>query len=159
MKCFFRKLKSFFCPAHTCCGKCCRRSSQAKLDIGLSAAEKKILHSLDAKIVVGKIHSIEAHPDPKVTKVRVTQTEIAPGVMEQVLCGAKNIEVGQIVPVATVGAKLSEDFEIGARKIRGVESKGMICAKDELGLPKETEGIWVLPATAEKLLGKSLKDL
>ena len=61
--------------------------------------------------------------------------------------------------VATVGTKLSEDFEIGARKIRGVESNGMICAKDELGMNKESEGIWELPKSFESVLGKSLKNL
>lgn len=157
---FMKKVAAFF-GCKKSCGTCCssKKSCSKKLDLGISAADKALLKDLDAKIVVGKIHEITAHPDPKVTKVQVTQTEIAPGKMEQVLCGAKNIAVGQIVAVATVGAKLSEDFVIGARKIRGTESKGMICAKDELGLPKETEGIWELPKAFESVLGKSLKDL
>ena len=157
---FMKKIAAFF-GCKKSCGSCCsdKKTCNKKLDLGLSADEKNILKNVDAKIVVGKIHEITAHTDPKVTKVQVTQTEIAPGKMVQILCGAKNIAVGQIVAVATVGTKLSEDFEIGARKIRGVESNGMICAKDELRLPKETDGIWELPKSFESVLGKSLKDL
>ena len=156
-----KKIKAFF-GCKKSCGTCFdskKSCGSKKLDLEISAADKSLLKDIDGKIVVGKIHEITAHTDPKVTKVQVTQTEIAPGKIVQILCGAKNIAVGQIVAVATVGAKLSEDFEIGARKIRGVESNGMICAKDELGLPKETEGIWELPKAFESVLGKSLKDL
>ena len=139
-----------------CCGNNCCGHSQKRPLLPIKGNEEAIIKALDAKIVIGKIHSITSHPDPKVTKVRITQTEIAAGEMRQVLCGAKNIAVGQIVPVATVGAKLSESFEIGERKIRGELSQGMICAKDELGLSKETDGIWELPAEFEAFIGESL---
>jgi phenylalanyl-tRNA synthetase beta chain len=127
--------------------------------LSLSATEHATLKSVDPKIVIGKIHKIEAHSDPKVTKVRVTQTEIFPGKMVQILCGGQNIREGQIVPVATVGAKLSPDFEIGARAIRGVESHGMICARDELGLEKENDGIWELPTALESKIGTPMNAL
>ncbi len=125
--------------------------------------DTEILKNADPKIVIGKIHKITAHPDPAITKVRVTQTEIAPGKMEQILCGGVNIEEGAYVPVATVGAKLSEDFEIGERKIRGEVSRGMICSRTELGLAKNDEpdhGIWLLPAEKfENLIGTPINEL
>ncbi|MBW8827418.1 MAG: phenylalanine--tRNA ligase subunit beta, partial [Acidobacteria bacterium] len=63
----------------------------------------------------------------------------------QVVCGAWNFEVGAVVPFATVGTVLPGDFKIGTRKMKGVESSGMICAADELGLPGgDHSGIMVL---------------
>lgn len=121
-----------------------------------------VLKNVDAKIIVGKIIAIASHPDEKVTKVRVTQTEVAPGVVEQILCGGVNIEEGSYVPVATVGAKLSEDFEIGERKIRGELSRGMICSREELGLPKNNEpdhGIWLLGEIFADKLGKPINTI
>ena len=109
-----------------------------------------------------KILEIETHPDPKMTKVRVTKTDIGNGVVEQILCGGVNIEVGAIVPVATVGTVLGEDFVIGEREIRGVVSRGMICSREELGLPKGDQvdhGIWILPSECEAFLGKTLPSL
>lgn len=145
-------------PIGCCGGGCCAQKKKSPLmPIGSDAVE--ILRKLDEKIVIGKIHDIQPHPDPKVTKVRITQTEVAPGEMRQILCGAPNIEVGMIVPVAKVGAKLSEEFEIGERKIRGELSQGMICSESELGFPSEDKkGIWELPAMLEQYLGKSLRD-
>ncbi|MDR1122535.1 MAG: phenylalanine--tRNA ligase subunit beta [Endomicrobium sp.] len=61
-----------------------------------------------------------------------------------IVCGAKNIALGQIVPLAKVGAVLPGNFEIKRLKIRGVNSEGMICSKKELGLKEESEGIFVL---------------
>jgi len=120
------------------------------------------LKNIDPKIVVGKILKISAHPDPKISKVRVTQTEIAPGVVEQILCGGVNIAENMIVPVATIGTKFSENFEIGEREIRGEKSRGMICSRTELGLDQKDQpehGIWPLPNSAEKFLGKSLCEI
>ena len=125
---FFKKLFGAQKSNKGCC--CC---CGPKL---LSETDAAILKNTDERIVVGKIHEIKAHPDPKVTKVRVTQTEIAPGKTEQILCGGVNIAEGAYVPVATVGAKLSEDFEIGERAIRGEVSRGMICSREELGLSR-----------------------
>lgn len=137
---FFKKLfglKKADKPCSCCCGG-------TKL---LSEIDAAILKNVDEKIVVGKILAIASHPDESVTKVRVTKTEVALGVVEQVLCGGVNIEEGAYVAVATVGAKLSEDFEIGERKIRGELSRGMICSREELGLQRGDEpdhGIWIL---------------
>ena len=153
---FFKKL--FGCKtAEKSCSSCC--GGGAKL---LSEVDAAILQNVDKKIVVGRIIAIAAHPDESVTKVRVTKTEIAPGVIEQVLCGGVNIEEGAYVPVATVGAKLSEDFEIGERKIRGELSRGMICSRTELGLSKNDEpdhGIWLLGEEFADKLGTPMREI
>lgn len=100
-------------------------------------------------VVVGHVVEREKHPDAdklSVCKVNVGQEELL-----QIVCGAKNVAAGQLVPVATIGAKLPGDFAIKRAKLRGVESQGMICSAKELGLndkllPKEQqEGILVLP--------------
>lgn len=127
-----------------------------------SADDRDIIKTLDPHIVVGKVLQVEAHPDPKVTKVRVSHVDFGDDNPVQILCGGTNLDAGQTVAVARVGAKLSEDFEIGVRKIRGVESNGMICARAELGLSAGSEKkgeIWVLPSSFASQLGKSLKEL
>lgn len=73
-----------------------------------------------------------------------------------VVCGAKNVDVGQIVPFAKVGAKLGE-MVIKKTKIRGIESNGMICSKSELGLGKELEGIMVLDPDTK--IGVDIRDI
>jgi tRNA-binding EMAP/Myf-like protein len=143
------------------CGSCCKKDDMPKA-LDLTDEDCAILKTVDAKIVIGKIVKITAHPDPKVTKVRVTQTEVAPGVVEQILCGGSNIAEGMLVPVATVGSDLGGGFIIGERKIRGEMSRGMICARAELGLSPfdEQKGeIWALPDHFEAHLGKKMCDL
>lgn len=100
-------------------------------------------------VVVGYVKSREKHPDAD--KLNVCKVDVGTGEELQIVCGAKNVDAGQKVPVATVGAKLPGDLKIKRAKLRGVESQGMICSAKELGindklLPKEQqEGILVLP--------------
>jgi len=147
-----------------CCGKpegCCGKPPR-RVDIGLDEADLKILAGVDDKIMIGKITDIQPHSDPKVTKVKVTQCDLGNGKIEQILCGGSNIEVGMIVPVATVGADLGGGFIIGERAIRGEMSHGMICAQAELGLSAKSEEkgeIWPLPAILEPVLGASINQL
>ena len=152
-------LKKLFGIKDCCCTETgCGTQNPAKL---FTDSDKEILKNADEHIVVGKILKITEHPDPKVTKVRITQTEIAPGVVKQILCGGVNIEEGRFVPVATVGTKFA-DFEIGERKIRGELSSGMICSREELGLPRQNEpehGIWLLDDNFAGKLGEKICDL
>lgn len=151
----FNFLKKLF-GQKKCCG--CSCGNPAKL---FTDSDKEILKNTDGNIVIGKILKITEHPDPKVTKVRVTQTEIAPGIVKQILCGGVNIAEGRYVPVATVGTKFA-DFEIGERKIRGELSSGMICSREELGLPKNDEvdhGIWLLSDNFAEKLGEKVCDI
>lgn len=75
----------------------------------------------------------------------------------QIVCGAPNVDAGQTVPLATIGAVLPGDFVIKPSKIRGVSSEGMICSKEELGLEESSDGIMVLPEDTP--LGKKLEDV
>lgn len=97
-------------------------------------------------VVIGEITSIEKHPDAD--RLNVTTVNVGSEVL-QIVCGASNVAVGIKVVVATVGCTLypnpEEPFKIKKSKIRGVESFGMICAEDELGLGKSHDGIMVLP--------------
>lgn len=102
-----------------------------------------------SNVVVGYVTSKEKHPDAD--KLNVCKVDAGQGEELQIVCGARNVEAGQKVPVALIGAKLPGDFQIKRAKLRGVESQGMICSAKELGindklLPKEQqEGILVLP--------------
>ncbi|MFX3633006.1 MAG: phenylalanine--tRNA ligase subunit beta [Candidatus Pristimantibacillus sp.] len=102
-------------------------------------------------VVVGYVKSKEKHPDAD--KLNICKVDVGAEEELQIVCGAKNVDAGQLVPVATIGAKLPGDFQIKRAKLRGVESQGMICSAKELGLndkllPKEQqEGILVLPAS------------
>jgi len=97
-------------------------------------------------VVVGEVLSCEKHPDAD--KLKVTTVSIGAGEPLQIVCGAPNVAAGQKVIVATVGCTLyptpEEPFKIKSSKIRGVESNGMLCAEDELGLGKSHAGILVL---------------
>ncbi|MEK8132335.1 phenylalanine--tRNA ligase subunit beta [Paenibacillus filicis] len=112
-------------------------------------------------VVVGYVTSKEKHPDAD--KLNVCKVDVGTGEELQIVCGAKNVDAGQKVPVATVGAKLPDGLNIKRAKLRGVESQGMICSAKELGLndkllPKEIqEGILVLPADTQ--VGESILDV
>ncbi|TNE55977.1 MAG: phenylalanine--tRNA ligase subunit beta [Bacteroidetes bacterium] len=101
-------------------------------------------------VVIGQVKSCEKHPDAD--RLKVTTVDISTGEDLQIVCGAPNVAAGQKVLVATVGSTLypkpNEPFKIKKSKIRGVESIGMICAEDELGLGTSHDGILVLPEDA-----------
>ena len=93
------------------------------------------------KVVVGKILSVEKHPDAD--KLNVCQIDVGRQTL-QIVCGAANVVDAEYVAVATVGAVLPGDFKIKDAKLRGVESAGMVCASSELGLPEMGKGIMIL---------------
>lgn len=112
---------------------------------GLDVEEVITVNSFD-HIVVGQIVGIKPHPNAD--KLRIAEVVIdgdkSSSARQEIVCGAPNIEVGQKVPVALVGAKLPNGITIEPRAIRGVTSNGMLCAADELGLGKDHSGIMVL---------------
>lgn len=111
-----------------------------------------VTSGLDEKVIVAKILKIEKHPNAD----RLQIATVFDGEKElTVVCGAPNIYEGQIAPLAQVGAKL-QDFEIKKSAIRGVESEGMLCALDELGLGDDHSGIVDLPKDYE--VGKSYSE-
>ena len=163
LKAFFRSKTDKSEKKESCCGgKCAGRESSGLVDLGLSEADKEALKKVPDSVIVGKILSISEHPDPKITKVRVTKCDLGNGKIEQILCGGVNIAEGQIVPIATLGTDLGEGFIIGERVIRGEVSRGMICARQELGLTEveaEKNGIWPLPESLESKLGTPVNRL
>ncbi len=99
-----------------------------------------------SKVVVGAVLSVEKHPNAD--RLRLAVVDIKTKKLN-IVCGAPNLAVGQLVPVALVGANLPNGLEIKESEIRGEKSSGMICAEDELGLGKNHEGIMVLSEKAK----------
>ena len=101
-------------------------------------------------IVIGEVLTSEKHPNAE--KLSLTTVDIGTGEPLQIVCGAPNVARGQKVVVAPVGTtiypKNGEPITMKVAKIRGIESYGMICAEDELGLGEDHSGIMVLPSTA-----------
>lgn len=100
-------------------------------------------------LVIGEVLTCEEHPNSD--HLHITTVNLGNGEPTQIVCGAPNVAAGQKVVVATLGAKLydgDECFTIKKSKIRGVESTGMICAEDEIGIGTDHAGIIVLPADA-----------
>ncbi|HAT71923.1 MAG TPA: phenylalanine--tRNA ligase subunit beta [Elusimicrobia bacterium] len=110
--------------------------------VGLKVEEIKKTGAAFTGVCVGEILKIDKHPNAD--KLALVDVGDGAGVM-RVVCGAKNIAVGQKIPFAKVGAMLAEG-ELKKAKIRGVESEGMICSAAELGLDGyDNSGILVLP--------------
>lgn len=100
-------------------------------------------------IVIGEVLTCEPHPNSD--HMHVTTVNLGQGEPTQIVCGAPNVAAGQKVVVATLGTKLydgDECFTIKKSKLRGIESNGMICAEDEIGIGTSHDGIIVLPADA-----------
>lgn len=96
-------------------------------------------------VVIGKVLTCVDHPDSD--HLHITTVDLGGPEPEQIVCGAPNVAAGQTVVVATVGTTLYDgdrEVKIKKSKIRGVESRGMICAEDELGLGSSHDGIIVI---------------
>jgi len=97
-------------------------------------------------VCIGEVIQVDPHPNADKLKVCL----VSDGNKKyQVVCGAPNVATGQKVPFAQVGAVLGADFNIKKAKLRGVDSQGMICSEEELGLAEQSDGIMVLPSEAE----------
>lgn len=92
-------------------------------------------------VVVGKILELKKHP--QADRLQLVKVDVGKEKLD-IVCGAHNIEVGNFVPVALVGAILPNGIEIKEAEIRGVKSFGMLCAEDELGLGHDHSGILIL---------------
>ena len=100
-------------------------------------------------LYVGKVLTCEMHPDSD--HLHVTTVDLGKGEPQQIVCGAPNVAAGQKVIVADLGCVLydgDKEFVIKKSKLRGVESLGMICAEDEIGIGTDHSGIIVLPDDA-----------
>lgn len=123
--------------------------ADAMTSIGIevdSVTEQEEIPGGLAGVVVAHVLECAEHPDSD--HLHVTRVYDGSGEPLQVVCGAPNVAAGQKVLFARIGAVLPGDFKIKKSKIRGVESFGMICAEDELGIGNSHDGIMVLPEDA-----------
>ena len=117
---------------------------------GLDVAS--ITSGIDENIIVGKIKSIKTHPSADKLQIVIVNT----GKEDlQIVCGAKNIKIGQLVPLALPGACVAGTNIVKAN-IRGIESAGMMCSERELSLGQDHSGIFILPGEYE--VGKKLSE-
>ncbi len=107
------------------------------------------------KVVVAQI--MEAVQHPNADRLKVTQVDAGEGTLRQIVCGAQNYKVGDKVPCALPGAALPSGFTIGETKMRGVESKGMLCSGSEIGVPDQVNGLLLLQG--DPAVGTPVKQL
>lgn len=106
---------------------------------------ESVKKTFDDRIIVGEIKEVRPHPNAD----RLRLATVFNGKEDlEIVCGAPNIEAGQKVPLATIGAKVG-DLEIKKTPIRGIESNGMMCSERELGLGEDHSGIKILSPDAE----------
>jgi phenylalanyl-tRNA synthetase beta chain len=127
------------------------RLSKLLTSVGLEVESLEKYESLKGGLqglVIGEVLTAEKHPNAD--KLTVTKVNTGSGDPLQIVCGAPNVAAGQKVVVATIGTtifpKTGDPLTMKIVKIRGVESYGMICAEDEIGLSEDHAGILVLPA-------------
>lgn len=129
-----------------------------KLTLSGSKVEEIIVEGEEIEnVVTGLIESIEPHPDAD--KLVVCQLNINKDELVQIVTGANNMKVGDIVPVALHGASLPNGLKIKKGKLRGVVSNGMMCSEEELGIPTEepVHGLMILPADTP--IGRDIKQV
>jgi len=98
-------------------------------------------------VVVARVLALRPHPDAE--RIQLVDVDAGDGEALQICCGAFNMAVGDLVPLATVGATLPDGRRIERRRLRGEWSNGMLCSAAELGLGEDHAGILVLPAGPE----------
>lgn len=123
--------------------------SEILTNLGLEVEKLSLFESVKGGlngVVAGKVLECGKHPDAD--RLKVTSIDLGDNVISEIVCGAPNIEKGQIVPVAKVGCKIytsdGTEIKIKKSKIRGVVSNGMVCAEDEIGLGQSHDGIMIL---------------
>ena len=107
-------------------------------------------------VVVGEIKSFDKHP--KADRLSVCQVDVGDGAIRQIVCGAKNFKAGDRVPVALPGTVMPSGFTISVSKLRDVDSAGMMCSSEELGLGKGEDGLLIL-TPRQPTLGAPLNSL
>ena len=134
--------------------------AEALTSIGLEVGGVEEIQAIKGGLeglVIGEVMTCEPHPNSD--HMHVTNVNLGTGEPVQIVCGAPNVAAGQKVVVATIGTKLydgDECFTIKKSKLRGIESCGMICAEDEIGIGTDHSGIIVLPDDA--VVGTPAKD-
>ncbi len=124
---------------------------------GLEVSATEVTGADWTDVVVGRLLSVERHPNAD--KLWLASVDAGTGTPLQIVCGADNISVGQLVPVALVGSMLAGGRRIERSNIRGVESQGMLCSAIELGLGDDAAGIHILGSGDELVVGTDLATI
>ncbi|MBI4977880.1 MAG: phenylalanine--tRNA ligase subunit beta [Spirochaetes bacterium] len=118
--------------------------------ITLAGAEVSGIETIGGEIngvFIGRIRTVEKHPNAD--KLSLCEVDLGPMGVKKLVCGAPNVKVDALVPVAVSGTTLPGGHVIKKAKIRGIESDGMIASKEELGLEASSDGIWLIEERAE----------
>ena len=137
--------------------KVCEKLTMSGLEVEHVIATESIKGGLK-DLIVGEVISKIKHPNAN--SLSLTTVDVGKDDLLSIVCGAKNVEVGQKVVIATIGTTIhttNDSFKIKKAKIRGEVSEGMICAEDEIGLGSDHDGILVLDNYIET--GTKLTDL
>ena len=110
--------------------------------LGLTVEEMTVTGSVPDSVVLGRVLELRPHPDAD--RIQLVEVDDGSGTTLQVCCGAFNMAVGDLVPLARVGTVLPSGLEIAHRKLRGQTSEGMCCSEIELELGDDTTGIMIL---------------
>ena len=122
--------------------KCSPEEIANNLIVKTVEIEEIIERNLPETIVVGKI--LECHDHPDSDHMHVCQVDCGDKGQFQIVCGASNVAEGLFVPVALEGTYFKKmDITIAKRKLRGIDSQGMICSKNELGIQEDTDQPWI----------------
>jgi phenylalanyl-tRNA synthetase beta chain len=121
--------------------------------IGLEVEEMTVLGDNLAGVVVARIVECTRHPEAD--KLQICKVDTGTGELQQIVCGAPNARAGLVAPLATIGTRIGT-ITIKAAKLRGVDSNGMLCSANELGLDADASGLFELPDDAP--LGTPLAD-
>ncbi|MFZ9041644.1 MAG: phenylalanine--tRNA ligase subunit beta [Ilumatobacteraceae bacterium] len=119
------------------------RLAEVMTDLGLAVEEVRTVGATVSGVVTARVLRLEQHPDA--AKVQRVYVDAGDGVERHVWCGAFNMSVGDVVPLATLGTTMPNGMTIERRGILGIDSEGMLCAPDELGLGTDHSGIMILP--------------
>ena len=110
--------------------------------LGLTVEEMTVTGSVPDGVVLGRVLELRPHPDAD--RIQLVEVDDGSGTTLQVCCGAFNMAVGDLVPLARVGTVMPSGLEIARRKLRGQASEGMCCSEIELELGADAEGIMIL---------------
>ena len=113
-------------------------------DLGLAVDDVEVVGQPVDGVIVARVLALRPHPDAK--NVHRVDVDAGDGESLQVWCGAFNMQVGDLVPLATVGTTMPNGMQIGRRKILGEASNGMLCSPVELGMGSDAGGILILPS-------------
>ncbi|WP_374220703.1 phenylalanine--tRNA ligase subunit beta [Deefgea sp. CFH1-16] len=121
---------------------------------GLEVEENEAAAPAFSDVFVAEVLSVTKHPDAD--RLNVCSVNVGEAEPLQIVCGAPNVAAGLKVPCARIGAVLPGNFKIKKAKVRGIESSGMLCSGDEMGIASDIDGLYVLPSDAP--VGMSIRE-